>query len=311
MEKRSIGSLQVSVVGLGCNNFGWRTGAEATQAVMDAAVDSGINFFDTADMYGTGESEEYMGRAIGARRKGLVLATKFGFSMGEGKEGASPAYVRAAAEASLQRLKTDVIDLLYIHKPDPATPIGDTLDALNGLVKAGKVREIGCSNFSADQLREAEAATKSGATRLVCLQNEYSMINRAPEADVLPECAKQGISFVPYFPLANGLLSGKYRKGRPMPENSRGKDAWGPSVFTDQNLDLVEDLVKFSEKHGRTLLELAISWLACQPTVASVIAGAKTPEQVKANAAAGGWKLTKAELQEVNSILTQAAVHAV
>jgi aryl-alcohol dehydrogenase-like predicted oxidoreductase len=307
MEKRKIGSLEVSVVGLGCNNFGWRTGAEATQAVMDAAIDSGINFFDTADMYGTGESEEYMGRAIGARRKSLVLATKFGFSMGEGKEGASPAYVRAAAEASLKRLKTDVIDLLYIHKPDPATPIGDTLDALNGLVKAGKVREIGCSNFSAEQLREAGAATKSGAARLACLQNEYSLINRAPEAEVLGECARQGAAFIPYFPLANGLLSGKYRKGRPMPENSRGKDAWGPSVFTDKNLDLVEDLIQFSAMHGRTLLELAVSWLACQPTVASVIAGAKTPEQVKTNAKAGGWKLSKTELEALDSILLQTA----
>ena len=306
MEKRRIGSLEVSVVGLGCNNFGWRAGQEATQAVMDAAIDSGINFFDTADMYGTGESEEYMGRAIGARRKNLVLATKFGFSMGEGKSGASPAYVRAAAEASLKRLKTDVIDLLYIHTPDPATPIGDTLEALDGLVKAGKVREIGCSNFTADQLREARAATKSGAARFVCLQNEYSLISRGPEADVLPECARQGMAFVPYFPLGNGLLTGKYRKGRPLPENSRGKDAWGPSVFTDRNLDLVEDLVRFSEKHGHTLLELAVSWLACQPTVASVIAGAKTAEQVKLNAASGGWKLGKAELQEVNSILMQA-----
>jgi aryl-alcohol dehydrogenase-like predicted oxidoreductase len=307
MEKRKIGSLDVSVVGLGCNNFGWRTGQEPTKAVIDAAIDAGINFFDTADMYGTGESEEYMGRAIGSRRKNLVLATKFGFSMGEGKPaGASPAYVRAAAEASLQRLKTDVIDLLYIHTPDAATPIGDTLEALNGLVKAGKVREIGCSNFSADQLREAKAATKSGSARFVCLQNEYSLINRSPEAEVLPECSKQGISFVPYFPLANGLLSGKYRKGRPLPENSRGKDAWGPSVFTDKNLDLVEDLIRFSEKRGHTLLELAISWLACQPMVSSVIAGAKTPEQVKANAAACGWKLTKADLQEVDSILMQA-----
>ena len=306
MEKRKIGSLDVSVVGLGCNNFGWRTGQEATKAVIDAAIDAGINFFDTADMYGTGESEEFMGRAIGARRKKLVLATKFGFSMGEGKAGASPSYVRAAAEASLKRLKTDVIDLLYIHTPDPTTPIADTLDALNGLVKEGKVREIGCSNFSADQLREAKVATKSGAARFVCVQNEYSMINRTAEAEVLPECSRQGISFVPYFPLASGLLSGKYRKGRPLPENSRGKDAWGPTVFTDKNLDLVEDLIQFSEKRGVTLLQLAVSWLACQPTVASVIAGAKTPEQVKANAAAGGWKLTKAELQEVDSILMQA-----
>jgi aryl-alcohol dehydrogenase-like predicted oxidoreductase len=306
MEKRKIGSLEVSVVGLGCNNFGWRTGQESTQAVMDAAIDAGINFFDTADMYDTGASEEFMSRAIGNRRKNLVLATKFGFSMGDGKSGASPAYVRAAAEASLQRLKTDVIDLLYIHTPDLATPIGETLDALNGLVKAGKVREIGCSNFSAAHLREAQAATRSGAAGFACLQNEYSLINRSPEADVLPECSRQGMSFVPYFPLANGLLSGKYRKGRPLPENSRGKDAWGPSVFTDQNLDLVEDLIQFTEKHGRTLLELAVSWLASQPTVASVIAGAKTPEQVKANAAAGGWKLTKAELQEVDSILLQA-----
>jgi aryl-alcohol dehydrogenase-like predicted oxidoreductase len=307
MEKRKIGSLEVSVVGLGCNNFGWRVGKEATQSVMDAAIDADINFFDTADMYGTGESEEFMGRSIGGRRKNLILATKFGFSMGEGKSGASPAYVRQAVEASLKRLKTDVIDLLYIHTPDPATPIADTLDVLNTLVKAGKIREVGCSNFSSEQLREAKVATKSGAARFVCLQNEYSLINRGPEAEVLPECARQNIAFVPYFPLANGLLSGKYRKGRALPENSRGKDAWGPSVFTDKNLELVEDLIQFSEKRRHTLLELAVSWLACQPTVASVIAGAKTPEQVKANAVAARWKLTKAELQEIDSILMQAA----
>src|SRR5689334_24803746 len=173
MEKRKIGSLDVSIVGLGCNNFGWRVGADATKAVIDATLDSGINFLDTADMYGNGESEIFLAQALGARRKSVVLATKFGFSMGEGKSGASPNYVREAAEASLKRLKTDYIDLYLIHTPDPATPIGDTLAAMDGLVKAGKVREIGCSNFSAAQLREAHAAVKAGAAHLVNVQNQY------------------------------------------------------------------------------------------------------------------------------------------
>jgi aryl-alcohol dehydrogenase-like predicted oxidoreductase len=307
LERRKIGSLEVSVVGLGCNNFGWRVDKNATQAVVAAALDGGINFLDTADMYGTGQSEEYLADALQGHRNDVVLATKFGQSMGEGKAGASPAYVRQALEASLSRLRTDHIDLYQLHKPDPATPIADTLGALDELVKAGKIREIGCSNFSVDQLREAAAAVKPGAAHFVSVQNEYSLFHRAPEADVLPECKNSGIAFIPYFPLANGLLTGKYRKGQPLPENSRGKDAWGPTVFTESNLDIVESLMEFALSHGRSLLELAISWLAAQPTVVSVIAGAKTAEQVETNAASACWRLTQAELAEINNIVSRAA----
>ena len=308
MEHRKIGSLNVSVAGLGCNNFGWRIGMEETKAVLDAALNAGVNFLDTADMYGSGKSEEFLAAALSGRRKDVVLATKFGFEMGPGKSGANPKYVKEACEASLTRLKTDHIDLYQLHKPDPATPIADTLGALNDLVRAGKVREIGCSNFSAEQLREAEAASKSsGGARFVSVQNDYSLVQRAPEAEVMPECRRQGVAFIPYFPLANGLLSGKYRKGQPLPDNSRGKDAWGPKVFTDRNMDLVESLIAFADSHHHTLLELAISWLASRDTVASVITGAKTPEQAKANAAAVGWRLTPEEVSQVDQILMQPA----
>jgi aryl-alcohol dehydrogenase-like predicted oxidoreductase len=305
MEQRQIGSLHVSVVGLGCNNFGWRVDADASRAVIDVALDCGVNFLDTADMYGAGASEEYIGRTLGTRRKSVVIATKFGFSMGEGKSGAGAAYVLEAAAASLRRLNTDYIDLLYVHTPDPKTPIAETLGALDRLVKEGKVREIGCSNFSAQQLREAESEATGGAARFACLQNNYSLTHRDPEAEVIPECRRQHIAFVPYFPLANGLLTGKYRKGQPLPENSRGKDAWGPKVFTDENLDLVEQLIAYASKTNHTILDLAMSWLACQDTVASVIAGAKTPEQIRANASAAGWKLTPSELDDVHRILSQ------
>jgi aryl-alcohol dehydrogenase-like predicted oxidoreductase len=305
LERRRIGSLEVSVVGLGCNNFGWRIDKKATEAVVGTALDSGINFLDTADMYGGGQSEEYMADALRSRRNEVVLATKFGFSMGEGKAGASPAYVRQALEASLLRLRTDRIDLYQLHTPDPATPIGETLGALDDLVKAGKVREIGCSNFSVDQLREAEAAGKPGVARLVSVQNEYSLFHRAPEADVLPECRRSGVAFIPYFPLASGLLTGKYRKGQPLPEKSRGKDAWGPGVFTDHNLNIVESLIRFASSQGRSLLELAVSWLATQAAVASVIAGATTPEQAKTNAGAAGWRLSKADLAEIDTIVSR------
>lgn len=307
MKRRKIGSLEVSVVGLGCNNFGWRTDKQATQAVVGTALDSGINFLDTADMYGGGQSEEYLADALGSRRNEIVLATKFGFSMGEGKAGASPAYVTQALEASLLRLRTDHIDLYQLHTPDAATPIADTLEALDKLVKAGKIREIGCSNFSLAQLREAEAAVKAGAARFVSVQNQYSLFHRDPEKDVLPECKRSGIAFIPYFPLANGLLTGKYRKGQPLPENSRGKDAFGPTVFTEANLEIVESLIRFAEPRGHSLLELGICWLLAQDAVASVIAGAKTPEQAKMNAASGAWHLTPEELTEVDEILLQAA----
>jgi len=307
MEKRRIGSLEVSVVGLGCNNFGWRIDAPATARVIGAALDSGINFFDTADMYGAGKSEEFLGQALGSRRKQIVLATKFGLPMGEGDEqrkGAKPAYVRQAVEDSLRRLGTDVIDLYQLHTPDASTPIGDTLEALDGLVRAGKVRVIGCSNFSAEQLREAESAVKAGAARFVSVQNEYSLIHRQPEPAVLPECVRRGIAFIPYFPLANGLLTGKYRRGQPLPAGSRAKDGFGPKIFTDDNLAKAEALEAFAALHGHTLLELAVSWLAAQPAVCSVIAGAKSPEQVRTNAGAAGWKLGPKDLAEMDRILT-------
>ena len=208
--------------------------------MVNAAIESGINFFDTADMYGGGQSEEYLGRALKGRRDKVLIATKFGMKMAEGKEGGKPAYIRQAAEDSLRRLGTDHIDLYQIHKPDPSTPIADTLGALDELVKAGKVREIGCSNFSAEQLREA-AQVKPGA-RFVSVQNNYSLLHREPEAEVLPECQRLGIAFLPYFPLANGLLTGKYRKGQPFPKSSRAEDGFGPKVFTEENLALVEKL---------------------------------------------------------------------
>jgi aryl-alcohol dehydrogenase-like predicted oxidoreductase len=303
LEKRRIGSLEVSVVGLGCNNFGWRIGAEASALAVNAALDAGIDFFDTADMYGTGASEEFLGQALGPRRNQVLIATKFGMKLDEQRGGARPEYIRRAAEDSLRRLATDHIDLYQLHQPDPQVPIAETLGALDDLVRAGKVREIGCSNFSGDQLRAAEAAGRAGGARFVSVQNQYSMVHREPEADVIPECARLGLAFLPYFPLANGLLTGKYRRGEPHPEGSRAHDGFGPKVFTDENLALVESLAGFAVAHGHSMLELAVSWLAAQPTVASVIAGAKTPEQVRANATAAGWRLTAADLAAISAIL--------
>jgi aryl-alcohol dehydrogenase-like predicted oxidoreductase len=301
MEYRRLGSLNVSLVGIGCNNFGWRTDAAGTAAVVDAALDAGVNFFDTADVYGTGQSEEFLGTALKGRREKAIIATKFGMKMGEGKEGARPQYVRQALDASLQRLQTDTIDLYQIHRPDPNTPIADTMQALNNAVKAGKVREIGCSNFSAEQMRAARATP--GPRYFASAQNDYSLLKREPEADVLPECARTGVGFLPYFPLANGLLTGKYRKGKPFPESSRGKDAFGPRIFTPENLERAEALIAFAESRSHSLLELAFSWLAARPEVCSIIAGAKTSEQVRANSVAASWKLTLADLAELDGIL--------
>ena len=301
MEYRRLGSLNVSLVGIGCNNFGWRTDAAGTAAVVDAALDAGINFFDTADCYGAGQSEEFLGAALKNRRNKAIIATKFGVKMGEGKEGARPEYVREALDASLQRLQADTIDLYQIHLPDPKTPIAETMQALNDAVKAGKVREIGCSNFSVEQMRAAQATR--GPQYFVSLQNEYSLLHREPEKDVLPECERTGVGFLPYFPLANGLLTGKYRKGEPFPDSSRAKDAFGPKVFTAANLERAEALTAFARSRRRSLLELAFSWLAARPQVCSVIAGAKTPEQVRANSAAASWKLTAADLAELDEIM--------
>lgn len=303
MEKRRIGSLQVSVVGLGCNNFGWRIDAEASAAVVNAALDSGINFFDTADIYATGESEQYLGRALGARRNDVIVATKFGMKMDDERKGAHPDYLRREVEDSLRRLGTDHIDLYQIHQPDPTVPIADTLAALDELVKAGKVREIGCSNFSRDQLREAAAAASIGAAGFVSVQNQYSLVHREPEAEVLPECIRLGIAFIPYFPLASGLLTGKYRPRQPLPQGSRADAGWGPKMFTDRNLAIVEALIKYAMSRGWTILELAMSWLASQPGVTSIIAGATTSRQVDANAKAVIATLTDAELADIDAIL--------
>jgi aryl-alcohol dehydrogenase-like predicted oxidoreductase len=307
METRRIGSLEVSVVGLGCNNFGWRIDEDATTRVVHAALDAGINLFDTADIYGGTRSEEFLGRALGRRRDEVVVATKFGMEVDKERRGAGPEYVRRACEDSLRRLKTDRIDLYQLHQPDPETPIEETLGALDELVRAGKVREIGCSNFSAEQLREAESkARERGTARFVSVQNEYSLLHREPEREVLPECERLRLAFLPYFPLASGLLTGKYRRGQPPPEGSRlGSSGRFADMLTERNLGLVESLIKFAESRGHTLLELAFSWLLARPAVASVIAGATKPQQVKTNADAAVWKLTDAELAEVNRIVSQ------
>jgi aryl-alcohol dehydrogenase-like predicted oxidoreductase len=303
MQTRKIGSLDVSVVGLGCNNFGWRIGAEASAKVIDAALESGITFFDTADRYGKGQSEDFLGRALGMRRDQIILATKFGMEMEKGQEGASPQYIQEAIEASLRRLRTDRIDLYQLHQPDPKTPIADTLGALDQLVRTGKVHEIGCSNFSAAQTRAAADAVKVGA-HFVSVQNEFSLFHREPETDgVLVECEAWGIAFLPYFPLASGLLTGKYRRGKKLPEGSRAADGWGPKVFTEKNLEIVEPLIDFAESRDHTILELAFAWLLSHKSVASIIAGASKPEQVRANAKAANWELTSDDLVRIDAIM--------
>jgi len=303
METRKIGCLEVSVAGLGCIDFGWRIDASETVKVVEAALDAGINFFDTADIYGKGQSEEFLGRALGRHRDDVLIATKFGLDMGDERKGAQPAYVQEAVEASLRRLGTDRIDLYQLHRPDPATPIADTLGALQELVRQGKVREIGSSNFSVDQIREA-AAVRPDGPNFVSVQNELSLIQREALPDVLPECAARGLAFLPYFPLASGLLTGKYRRGQEPPAETRASNRWGPQVFTDKNLKLVEKLVAFAQSRNQTLLDLAFAWLLAQPSVASVIAGARRAEQVRDNVAAISWRLTAADLSEIDEILS-------
>jgi aryl-alcohol dehydrogenase-like predicted oxidoreductase len=302
LERRKIGGLEVSLTGLGCNNFGWRIDAAQSRRVVDAALEAGINFFDTADIYDQGKSEEFLGRALAGRRRQAVVATKFGMKFDDQRHGARRGYVFQAAEDSLRRLGTDYIDLYQLHQPDPQTPIAETLEALDQLVRAGKVREIGCSNFSAAQIREAHEAAGARA-HFVSVQNQYSLFHREPEAEVLPECRRLGVAFLPYFPLANGLLTGKYRRGQPLPKGSRGEAGWGPKIFTDDNLARVERLLDFAASRGHSLLELAFSWLAAQPAVASVIAGATSPEQVRANAAAPVWKPSPDDLREIDALL--------
>ena len=304
METRRIGSLTVSVAGLGCNNFGMSLNDKSSEAVVHAALDAGINFFDTADIYGGTKSEEFIGRALAGRRQAVVLATKFGLPIDDTRKGASPAYVRQAVDESLRRLATDRIDLYQLHQPDPATPIADTLGALDDLVRAGKVREVGCSNFSVAQLNEAEASVARGGARFVSVQNEYSLLHREPEGGVLAACERLGLEFLPYFPLASGLLTGKYSSGAPAPAGTRLTHAWAAKRFlTDDRLDRVEALRQFAESRGRSILELAVSWLLRHRVVASVIAGATSAEQVRANVAAASWRLTDAELAEIDRIV--------
>ncbi|HEU4579780.1 MAG TPA: aldo/keto reductase [Polyangiaceae bacterium] len=307
MQTRNIGSLAVSVVGLGCNNFGGRLDQERTTAVVDAALEAGINFFDTADVYGGTRSEEFVGRALGARRRSVIVATKFGIPIDEQRKGgARPKYLRRALEDSLRRLGTDYIDLYQLHRPDPEVPIADTLGALDELKHAGKLREIGCSNFSVEQLRKAEGAVQPGAARFVSVQNEYSLLKRDPERGVLAECSARGIAFLPYFPLASGLLTGKYAPGAPPPPPSaRLADASAPlaSRFrSERNAQIAEELGRFANARGHSLLELAFSWLLTQPAVSSVIAGATSPEQIRANAAAAAWRLSSDELGQIDQL---------
>ena len=305
MPIRQIGSLDVSLVGLGCNNFGGRTDERQSTEVVEAALEAGINFFDTADIYGGTRSEEILGQALGTERSTVVVATKFGLALDDERKGAAPAYVKRALEDSLRRLQTDYVDLYQLHRPDPATPIVDTLAALAELVHEGKVREIGCSNFSVEQLREAEAAVAAGAPRFVSVQNEYNLLHRQPELEVLPECERLGIAFLPYFPLHSGLLSGKYSSAQP-PAGTRvaGMPAdRQAAVLSAPNLEAVRALSGFARDHGHTVLELAIAWLAAHGPVASVIAGATRPEQVWANAAAAEWVLSDVERAEVDALV--------
>ncbi len=309
-----IGSLTVSAVGLGCNNFGARLDAGATREVVRAALDAGVTFFDTADVYGGTRSEEYLGRALddllGDRRREVVVATKFGSRIDDARQGARPEYVRRAAEDSLRRLGAEVIDLYQLHRPDPAVPVADTLGALDELVREGKVREVGCSNFSVAQLREAAAAPADA--RFVSVQNEYSLLHRAPEHDgVLAECEREALGFLPYFPLASGLLTGKYRRGEAAPPGTRlASGGWGADRLTDANLARVERLAAVAARHGRSVLDLAVAWLLAQPAVASVIAGATSPAQVAANAAGAAWRLDADDLAAVDAALADEAAAA-
>ncbi|HEX9032076.1 MAG TPA: aldo/keto reductase [Streptosporangiaceae bacterium] len=310
MRYRALGSsgLVVSVVGLGCNNFGGRLDLAGTRAVVDAAIDAGITLLDTADTYGGGGgSEELLGEVLAGRRDQVVLATKFGHQaadMGYGPAAGAKggrAYIRRAVEASLRRLKTDHIDLYQLHTPDPRTPIAETLSALNELVTEGKVRYLGHSNLTGWQIAEAALlADRHGLAPFVSAQNHWSLLERAAEAEVVPSARHFGLGVLPYFPLANGLLTGKIRRGKPAPEGSRlaGRD----SYVTDAKLDVVEALASWGESHGVSLLQIAIACLAEQPGCASVIAGAMSPEQVQGNAMAADWIPSAEELAEVNAI---------
>jgi aryl-alcohol dehydrogenase-like predicted oxidoreductase len=306
LEFRRLGPSgpQVSLLGLGCNNFGRRIGYEDSVPVIERALALGVTLFDTADTYGEGLSEEWLGRALGARRKNVVIATKFGMAMPAGS-GASPRYIARAAEASLKRLGTDWIDLYQLHRPDPATPIEDTLGAMDRLVRDGKVRQIGCTYLSGGEFaRSREAAAKRGVHPFTTCQNEYNLLVRDIERDLVPEIAKTGAGFMPYLPLAGGFLTGKYRRGAAPPRDSRfAKVRWQASqVMSERNWRILAALEQFCAARGRTLIELAMSWMAGRPFVTSIIAGATKAEQVEANLSALSWPLKAEELAEIDRL---------
>jgi aryl-alcohol dehydrogenase-like predicted oxidoreductase len=312
VTERTLGhsGLQVSAVGLGCNNFGRRVDARGTRLVIDACLEHGITFLDTADIYGGGgSSEALLGEALRGRRGQVVLATKFGMDMGEAAPAAGPRgsgeYVRRAAEASLRRLQTDVIDLYWYHQPDGVTPIEETLGALHELVDAGIVRAIGASNFSALQIEEADRAARADdLTRFTAVQNEYSLLQREPETDgVLEVCSRLDLALIPYFPLASGLLTGKYRRGAAGPEGARltGRD----QIASEEQWDLVEALGSYADERGVALSEVAIGALLAKPEVASVIAGATKPEQVQSNAAAARWQPSQDDVDALARVLSE------
>jgi aryl-alcohol dehydrogenase-like predicted oxidoreductase len=312
MELRNLGrsSLRVSVVGLGCNNFGM-IDIESSRKVVHRALDLGITLFDTADVYGKrGGSEEQLGEILGARRKHIVLATKFGMAMDdEGKKkGASPRYIMEAVDASLARLKTDWIDLYQLHTPDPETPLDETLGALDELVRSGKVRHIGCSNMKAEQVKDAARISRERKLAgFVCAQDEYSLLVRDAERELIPALQAEHMGLLPYFPLASGLLTGKYRRGAEIPDGTRmaAMKRLADRYMTEKNWAIVERLRDFCDARGHSMLELAFSWLASRKPVASVIAGATKPEQIEQNVQAAEWQLSAADLAEIDTITTK------
>jgi len=308
VETRSIGAQKVSLVGLGCNNFGMRLDEERSAAVVHAALDAGITLFDTADSYGGTLSEEFLGRALAGRRDEVVIATKFASPLGEpGHGGASARWIAEAVEGSLRRLDTDRIDLYQQHLPDDGVPIDETLGALNELVVAGKVRQIGNSNFSAEQIAEADAVARDhGWARFASAQNQLSLISTGARHRVLPACIEHGLAFLPYFPLASGLLTGKYHRGSPPPAGTRLAslpEERASQVLSERNFARVDDLATFATERDHTLVELAFAWLAAQPALASIIAGATSPEQVATNVAAIDWVLGDDDLVAIDDLL--------
>ena len=306
MEYRSLGNsgLRVSVAGLGCNNFGMRIDYDRTVAVLDAAIEAGVNFFDTARMYGGGKSEEFMGDALKGKRDQVILATKFGGPTKPNDSTGSRQHLMRSVEVSLRALQTDYIDLFQLHYPDPQTPIDETLAAMDTLVKQGKVRYIGCSNVTGWMIADAEWTAKTrGYERFVTVQNEWSLLSRGLELEVRDACVHFGASILPFFPLASGFLTGKVKRGEQAPEGSRLANAYFAASMTDSNFDKVEKLQAWADEHDRSMTEVALSWLASQPVVGSVIAGATSPEQVVANAAATKTDLTTDEVAEIGALM--------